>query len=469
MQGFDPAADTRSKIRVARASVAAAVFLTGAKLAVGLWTGSLGVLAEALHSGLDLVAALMTWFAVSRSDRPADADHPYGHHKFDNLAALFETLLLLLACAWIIHEAVQRLFFKVVEVEASAAAFAVILLAIGVDYTRARALSRVARRTGSAALEADALHFSSDIASSVVVLAGLLFTRLGYPQADALGSIGVAAIVIWISYKLGKKAVGVLVDKVPPGHLGRVTDAARGVEGVRSVFDVRVRNAGSRHFVDLKVRQDPAASLVEAHAITEAVERAVSMLFKDADVVVHAEPDGEASAGLHETLIAEGRKRGVSVHSARLFATGEGLHLEMHLEWAREITLGEAHREASALEEALKRAFPDLVRVRSHLEACGSERPSGWWEGAETHADLVRRVRDQALAVEGVSEVAEVQVRASGERLAVGLTCRMDGGLSLAEAHRLATRVEQGTYALTPRIASVAVHTEPMGPAPSEA
>ena len=455
-------ADTLMKIRVARGSAFAAILLTGGKLAVGLSTGSLGILAEAAHSGLDLMAALMTWFAVSHSDRPADADHPYGHHKLDNISALFETLLLLVTCAWIIYEAVERLFFKTVEVEVTWVSFAVIIAAIGIDYTRGRALSRAARQTGSAALEADALHFTSDIASSLVVLVGLAFTHFGFPQADSLCSVGVAAIVIWISYKLGKKAIDVLVDKVPPDHIRRVTEAAHGVDGVRSVFGVRVRSAGSRHFVDLKVTQDPGATLAEAHAITERIEQAVTALFKDADVVVHAEPDAEAPRGLHETLVAEGRKMGLSVHSTHLFTTEEGLHLEMHLEWVRETTLGEAHRQATALEETLHQAFPELIRIRSHLEACGSDRPSGWWEGAGAHADLVQRVREQALAVDGVLEVEDVQVRAAGDRLGVGLTCRMDGNLSLSAAHHLATRVEKGIYTLSPRIASVAVHSEPM-------
>jgi cation diffusion facilitator family transporter len=462
-----PGLYTGLKVRVARASALAAVLLTGGKLAVGLWTGSLGILAEAAHSGLDLVAALMTWFAVSRSDRPADADHPYGHHKLDNLSALFETLLLLVTCAWIIYEAVQRLFFKTVEVEVTWVSFAVIVAAIAVDYTRGRALSRAAQVTGSAALEADALHFTSDIASSLVVLAGLVLTRLGYPEADALCSIGVAVVVIWISWKLGKKAVDVLVDRVPPDHVGRVESAAGAVQGVRSVFGVRVRHAGPRHFIDLKVTQDPGASLAESHAITERVERAVAALFKDADVVVHAEPDEEPAAGLLETLLAEGRRMGVSVHSTRLFTTEEGLHLEMHLEWVRPVTLGEAHREATGLEQALHRAFPELVRVRSHLEAGVSDRPSGWWEGAAAHADLARRVEGAARAVDGVLGVEEVQVRSAGERLAVGMTCRVDGTLPLAAAHRIATHVERSVYGLSPAIATVAVHTEPADVTPS--
>ncbi len=283
---------TREKKRVAASSVVAAVFLTGTKLAVGLLTGSLGILSEAAHSGLDLVAALMTWLAVSVSDRPADRDHPYGHEKIDNLSALFETVLLLATCLWIITEAVERLFFKKVAIDVTFWSFAVIVVAMIVDFSRSRALARVARRTHSAALEADALHFSSDIGSSAVVLVGLAATRLGLPQADAIGAIGVSLFIVWVSLRLGRKAVDALLDRVPEDHTASAQRAALGVPGVREVYEVRVRHAGAKHFVDLKVALDPETSLRGAHDLTEQVERAVQQALSDADVVVHAEPGG---------------------------------------------------------------------------------------------------------------------------------------------------------------------------------
>lgn len=281
---------TREKKRVAATSVAAALFLTGAKLTVGLLTGSLGILSEAAHSGLDLLAALMTWIAVSSSDRPADADHTYGHDRIDNFSALFETVLLLATCVWIIYEAVQRLFFKTVEVEVNAWSFAVILVAIAVDFGRSRALARVAKKTRSAALEADALHFSSDIGSSLVVLAGLALTHFGFPAADAIGAIGVSGFIIWISIRLGRQAVDALLDRIPVDHPELARNAALAIPSVLDVWDVRVRHAGAKHFVDLKVGIDPATPLAVAHAITEQVELAVRDVLHNADVIVHAEP-----------------------------------------------------------------------------------------------------------------------------------------------------------------------------------
>jgi len=289
--------DGHEKNRVALVSVLAAVFLTGTKLVVGLLTGSLGILSEAAHSGLDLLAALMTWFSVRVSDRPADGDHPYGHHKIDNFSALVETLLLLVTCIWIFYEAVQRLFFRAPEIEVNAWSYGVLVLAIAIDWSRSRALMRVARKTRSAALEADALHFSSDIASSAVVLVGLALTQAGYPEADAIGAIGVGLFVVWISFKLGKKAVDALIDRVPPDHRPRAERVALAVPGVRRAYDVRVREAGPKHFIDLKVAVDPDLRLEAVHALTDAVEDALRGSFEDADVLVHAEPDGAAGEG----------------------------------------------------------------------------------------------------------------------------------------------------------------------------
>jgi cation diffusion facilitator family transporter len=279
------------KRRVAAASVGAALLLTGTKLLVGWLTGSLGILSEAVHSGLDLLAAVITWVSVRVSDRPPDRDHPYGHGKIDNLSALIETALLLLACGWIVVEAIERLFVRQVAIEVTFWSFAVIAFAILVDLGRSRALSRVARRTGSAALEADALHFSSDVASSLVVIVGLALTRLGLPQADAVGAVGVSAIIVGVSVRLGRRSIDALLDRVPEDHLAKARAAARQIAGVRDVAAVRVRHVGTKHFVDLTVVLDPDTPLAGAHAVTERVETAIRAELDDADIVVHAEPD----------------------------------------------------------------------------------------------------------------------------------------------------------------------------------
>lgn len=449
------------KRQVAITSVAAAVLLTGAKLTVGLLTGSLGILSEAAHSGLDLLAAGMTWWAVSLSDRPADAEHPYGHEKIENLSALFETVLLLVTCVWIIYEAVERLFFRAPEVEVNAWSYAVVLGAIAVDFSRSRALSRVAKETRSAALEADALHFSSDIFSSLVVLVGLISTQLGYPQADAIAGLGVSVFVIWISLRLGGKAIGALTDRVPADHVARAERAALGVKGVRRVYDVRVRQAGAKHFVDLKVAVGGASSLARAHEVTEAVERALHGAFKHADVLVHAEPDEESRAGILEEILHLAEEAGTAVHAIQVEKTRDGLDVEMHFEFAADTGLADAHRQATRLEKDLTAAFPDIRHVQSHLECARGQSPERR-DVTRQRPEVVEAVRRAALRVEGVRSCHNVRLLQAEGRLVATLDCGLDPRLRLRRAHELATEVERLVGAL-PEVSSASVHTEPSG------
>lgn len=284
---------------VALTSVAAAVLLTAIKIVVGLATNSLGILAEAAHSALDLAAALMTLFAVRFADKPADKEHLYGHGKAENLSALFETLLLLGTCAWIIIEALERLAVKSVEVRPGFWAFAVMGVSIIIDWSRSRALARAAREHNSQALEADALHFSTDIWSSLVVILGLTGVVLGtrFPQhagwldkADAVAALGVAAIVIVVSLRLGSRTLKGLLDTAPPGLSERIKSAVEDMEGVADCHQIRVRTAGPSLFVDVHVLIDGTKTLNEAHALTELIERRIQEIVPGADVTVHPEP-----------------------------------------------------------------------------------------------------------------------------------------------------------------------------------
>jgi len=282
-------------------SVLAASFLTAMKVVVGLACGSLGVLAEAAHSGLDLAAALVTLFAVRASSKPADAQHQYGHGKIENLSALFETLLLLATCVWIIKEAVHRLAGGAGPVDASGWAFAVIVISIAVDVSRSRMLKRVALKHNSQALEADALHFSTDIWSSCVVLMGLGCVKIAamspsvrwLEKADSIAALGVAGIVAWISARLGMQTINELIDRAPEELPDRVTVAVESVEGVKGCHAVRVRRSGPKVFVDAHVEFEGTISLNEAHRLTDLVEEAVGKVIPEADVTVHPEPKQE--------------------------------------------------------------------------------------------------------------------------------------------------------------------------------
>jgi cation diffusion facilitator family transporter len=282
--------EVREKRSAALASLAAAVVLTALKILVGLLTGSLGILAEAAHSGLDLVAALTTYLAVRISVRPPDSTHLYGHGKIENLSALFETGLLLATCGWIAVEAVRRLTRHTAPVEVTFWSFAVMAISIGVDLSRSRVLSRAAKKYHSQALEADALHFQTDVWSSAVVIAGLIGARLGIGSADAVAALGVSAVAIWISARLGRRTVDGLLDSAPAGLEEQILAVVEGVPGVRNCHNVRVRSSGPVLFIDLHVLVDGTQTLEQAHGLTETIEAAIQEVAPRADVTVHPEP-----------------------------------------------------------------------------------------------------------------------------------------------------------------------------------
>lgn len=283
----------------ADSSVIAAVGLTGFKVVVGLTTGSLGILAEAAHSALDFIAAAMTAIAVRLSGKPADGEHPYGHGKIENLSALFETLLLLATCFWIISSAIQRIFSGKIEIEVNAWSFLVMLTSILVDLSRSRMLSRAAKRYNSQALEADALHFSTDIWSSLVVILGLVCVKISewVPHleslhlADSFAAIGVALIVIFLCVRLGMRTINALLDTAPAGLERKVITLVETIPGVMNCHQVRIRSSGPQLFIDLHILVDGRQSLVEAHQLTEMIEKAIQKIAPNADVTVHPEPD----------------------------------------------------------------------------------------------------------------------------------------------------------------------------------
>ena len=289
----------KEKSNAALTSVIAAIGLTGFKIVIGIITGSLGILAEAAHSSLDFVAALVTLFAVRASGKPADKTHTYGHGKIENISALFETLLLLATSVWIIYEAVHRLIYNNVDVEVTIWAFIVMVTSIIIDATRSKVLYKAARKYNSQALEADALHFSTDIWSSSVVIIGLIGVLLSerlpglhwLKQADAIAAIGVAAIVIFVSYNLGKRTIEDLLDTAPNGLEEKIKTEVLNIEGVIECHQIRVRTSGAESFVDIHILVTRDADISTVHQLTEKVEAAIKEIIPGGDVTVHPEPE----------------------------------------------------------------------------------------------------------------------------------------------------------------------------------
>ena len=286
-----------SKIAVARSSFLAAIGLTAFKLVVGLTTGSLGIISEAIHSGLDLVAAFITLVAVRVADKEPDREHQFGHGKFENLSALMETMILVITCVWIIYEAIHRLSTGRLEIEVNLWSFVVIVVAIIVDFSRSRALSRAARKFHSQALEADALHFSSDIFSSLVVLVGLVCYTLDIKIADSIASIIVAMIVLGVSWRLGQRSVSVLVDRAPEGVTQKIEQLLHSYADVEKVENIRVRSAGPDIIIEMTIESNPMLSFEASHRLSDRIEQNIQDAIPRSHVHVHMEPSGHDSSG----------------------------------------------------------------------------------------------------------------------------------------------------------------------------
>lgn len=284
----------KEKKKVAFISVIAAIFLTGFKLVVGLLTGSLGILSEALHSGLDLVAAVITYFSVKISDKPADEKHNYGHGKIENLSAFIETILLLITCVWIIFEAVDRIVNKNTEIEVTIWSYIVVVSSIIIDINRSRMLSKAAKKHNSQALEADALHFSTDIWSSAVVLLGLIGAQFGMHLADSVAAIAVALIVLFVSFRLGKRAIDVLLDRAPSGSKNIVNQVLEQYPEVIKFHQVKIRTSGADTFIKFNIHLNPLISLKETHELCDKIEHDIKNRIPRSEIFIHAEPEDES-------------------------------------------------------------------------------------------------------------------------------------------------------------------------------
>jgi cation diffusion facilitator family transporter len=382
----------REKNRVALISIFAAIFLVGIKLVVGVATGSLGILSEAAHSALDFTAAIITYLAVRISGRPADSEHHYGHGKVESLSALAETLLLLVTCFWIIYEACRRMFFHAVKVEVTPYSFIVIAVAIIVDYQRSRILLGTAKKYHSQALEADALHFSTDIYSSLVVIVGLIFTKIGFPVGDSIAALGVAFLVTLASWRLGKRTVDILLDRAPEGLKQEIQKMVEKVEGVSECSRLRIRRAGPQVFVDMNISLDKNTSLEKAHDIAGEVERKVRSVLPETDIVVHTEPaaglnfidrkidltekakesqDRRAEQIIRETL-NEHIQDFIEFHELT-FQRKKGIPLiNLHLVLPKNIKIEDAHKFCDHLEEDIKKRLGESEIV-IHVEPCDGE------------------------------------------------------------------------------------------------
>ena len=454
------------KRTVAGSSVLAAVAITALKLVVGFTTGSLGILSEAAHSGLDLVAALITFFSVGVSDKPADADHQYGHGKVENFSAFIETGLLLLTCLWIVTEAVKRLFFRHVEIEPSATAFVVMCFSMVVDFWRSRALGKIARKYDSQALEADALHFSTDIWSSAVVVLGLTLVQLGRTygvdwlrDADPVAALFVAGVVVSVSWRLARKTVDALLDAAPPGVRNRIISAVSQVNGVLEVDRVRIRRAGNRYFADLSIGLSRNVTFQRSEQMADAVSGAVHQVLPDADVIVHSIPRAQHTENIFDRIRAVATRHNLNVHDVSVQSLRGNLHVEQHLELDERLTLKEAHDRVTALESEICQDVSEISSILTHIESEPATIETG--DELVRDAGLERRLKTIAEAFPEILDMHDVLVKRVRDRLYVSCHCTMSDDLPLSRVHDIQTDLEIRFKHDAPELFRVLIHPEP--------
>ncbi len=444
---------------IAFSSILAAIALTTSKMIVGLLTNSLGILSEALHSALDFVAAGMTFYAVSQAAKPADTEHPYGHGRIENFSALVETILLLVTVLWVFYEAVRRIFFMDLAIETNLLAFGVVIFAIIIDITRARALSHVAKKYDSQALEADALHFSSDILSSSVVFIGLICTHFGFPLGDPLGAIGVAIIVLVMTVKLGRETVDHLLDRAPKGFTESICSAVENLEGIMSCGRTRVRKAGAMTFVDIEIHIDPDLPIERAQQIGERVKRTIKQLVGSADVTVSMQAGYKAYPYLVSSIRKDVNKfaRIKDVHDIHAFEFGDYAWVVLNIGVSETETLQEAHQITSEFEEYLLNTYASIKEVTTHIEPV-SDHPI-------TTLDLEEATRKICMLVEEsdvFKNCHDVQFFALSNGLfSVTLHCDADPNLSVKQVHQATLQLEHRIREELSSITDVVIHVEP--------
>jgi len=449
------------KERVALSSIVASGGLTVAKAAVGFATGSLAILTDAAHSLIDLLATVMTYFAVRVGDKPADAEHHYGHGKIESVSALAETALLFVLAAIVIWEAGHRLWEGSHEVEATPIAFAVILGAIVVDFFRSRALTRVAHKTSSEALHADALHFSSDLWASVAVLIGLAGIALGFSWADSVAAIAVSVLICIAAWRLGRKTIGTLTDTAPEGIAERVRNLLARVKGVVAVERVRARKVGPTTFVDLEVATSRTLPLDRVAAIKDEIVQRLRAELGESEAAVTVVPRALDNETVLERVMVIARNLALPVHHVTVHAIGDKLSVSLDLEVDGSMPLGVAHEIASRLEGAINDELGPDVEVETHIEPLQVEDMAGRDASPERIGAVEAALADIAGRLGAVHDVHDVRMRETADGEIVNFHCWVDPALSVHDVHEKVDALERGLRNTFPSIKRVIGHAEP--------
>lgn len=478
------------KVKVATISIAASIGLAALKLLVGMSTNSLGILSDAMHSGLDIISALMTLYAIRMTIRPPDLSYTYGYAKVESIASLTEIILLFGVAAWIFYEAIERIFFKTIQPEITVFSFAIMFLSIAVDFGRSKSLYRVARKYGSQALEADGLHFKTDMLSSTIVIIGLsLILLLKIPNADAFAAVTVAGMIIYTSLGLGRRTMDVLLDKAPKGAHQRILETVSGLEGVNKAHNIRIRNVGSETFVDMRIEVPRTYTHDRAHRVATAVEERVRESLPNSDILVHVDAAESSDETITDRIrLVAAETEGIrNVHSIYLSsisspsskserAIGDRelvrkapekrlpLHLYLDVQMDDSLDLETAHKVIDNFEKRLKDEIVLLERITTHIEIEPSKDATIGTE-KNINQSYLDQIRNAALSIDRVVDCRDITAVDNNGELHITLTVKIKPAVektitTVEAAHTIATSIQNLLLKET-GASRVIIHTEP--------
>lgn len=460
-----PAEIEKYKIKIARNSFFVAFFIVSIKLVASLLSGSLAVLSELFHSSTDLIAALATLISLNYSSKPPDDKHNYGHDKIESFSALFQVLILILMCVYILYEAVVRIIHPPDNIDIDAFTFSAILIAIALDLWRSRVLKKAAIKTKSQALEADSLHFSSDILSSVFVLAGMFLYRVNH-VFDPIAAIAVSIIIIITTFNLSKKAFDTLLDKTPKGLSEKIRNEVLNIPGIESIKSLRIRSTGARIFIDMVIHIARTRLFSESHGIINAVERKIQEIAPGADIVIHPEPIETKDETINDKVRMIVNEAGYKCHDIFSHKIGEEIFTELHIEIAHTNNLVTAHQDIDKLEKEILDKIPVINHIKIHLDE-----PSGFIYDTEDitaqSPDLTNKINEVISSVDDILHFHDIRIILSEGKIRVSLNCEFQEGKTLEEVHELVTIYESRLFLklkkINPKISNVIIHAEPIG------
>lgn len=451
----------QKKKSVALSSILASLALTLSKLIVGTLTGSIGIISEAAHSALDLSASIITYMAVRISGRPADISHHFGHGKAESISALIEAGLLLLTSVWIISEAVQRLLSKSVEIQVTWYAFAIMIVSVVVDFSRSAALNRVAKETHSQALEADALHFKSDIYTSLAVIFGLFLTSLGIKEADPAAAIIVAIFVAFASYRLGRRTIDVLMDKAPDGLANKVLEITENMEGVLNVNRLRMRPGGSSIFIDMAVSISRKAPLAQVNGITKSIEQNIRKIIPNADTVIHVNPVTIEKEGITQRVQIIAVNHNAIAHDIIIHDAKGKRAIQFNLEVDSLLSFDKAHQTATQIENEIRSEIGQDVSINTHIEPLEQKVIKEDKLSAKEVEKISLTIINTAKKIPEISNIHDIDVSLIDKKILISLHCNFKNIVTLEEAHKLTTKIEDKIKHSILKVDRVIVHAEP--------